>query len=172
MVLRFLYRQRWVVGVVLALVLPACSPVGRSRPNSEAPSPSITLLELEAGTRRRINQLRQENGLPALQRNEVLAQVARNYSRQMATQNFFDHKDPSGRDAVQRVHSAGLSFQLIGENLHRSRNADDPIETAIKSWMDSPGHRANILRPIFTETGIGVWRDGNQYYFTQLFMQP
>jgi uncharacterized protein YkwD len=38
--------------------------------------------------------------------------------------------------------------------------------------MDSPGHRANILRPVFTETGIGVWRDGDQYYFTQLFMQP
>lgn len=170
--LQFVHKRRWLLGVMLATVLPACSPFARSLPNSRSSSPSITLLELEAGTRQRINQIRQQNGLPPLQRNEALAQVARRYSQQMATQDFFDHKDPSGKDAVQRVHNAGLSFQLVGENLHRSRNADDLIETAIKSWMDSPGHRANILRPVFTETGIGVWRDGDQYYFTQLFMQP
>jgi len=41
----------------------------------------------------------------------------------------------------------------------------------VQGWMDSPGHRENILRPEYRETGIGVWRTGNTYYFTQLFMR-
>lgn len=50
-------------------------------------------------------------------------------------------------------------------------NLPQPVGDAVQGWMESQGHRENILRPEFRETGIGVWRTGNTYYFTQLFMQ-
>jgi uncharacterized protein YkwD len=90
----------------------------------------------------------------------------------MGVQNFFDHKDPSGKEAVQRVYEAGLSFQLVGENLYRNANVPDPVEDAIQVWMASPGHRENTLRPVFTQIGLGVWCKQERCYFTQLFMQP
>ncbi len=54
----------------------------------------------------------------------------------------------------------------IGENIPQ------PVPTAIDGWMKSPGHRDNILRPIFTQTGVGVWQEGDKYYITQLFLLP
>lgn len=135
-------------------------------------APQSVLIEMEEATRQQINQIRQQNGLQSLQRNKALTQIARNYSERMAVQNFFDHKDPSGNEAVQRVSSAGVTFTLIGENLYRGTNVPEPVQDAVKTWMDSPGHRENILRPVFSETGIGVWRIEETYYFTQLFMQP
>jgi uncharacterized protein YkwD len=77
-----------------------------------------------------------------------------------------------GSTLAQRVRAGGISYSVVGENLFKSINAPEPVPLAVKGWMNSPGHRENILRTEFTETGVGVWRKGNTYYITQLFMKP
>lgn len=130
-----------------------------------------TTAQMEAAVRQGINQVRQKNGLRPLQNNFQLAQVARKYSRQMAEKKFFSHTGADGSTLADRVRAGGISYLVIGENLYTSTNIPRPVPSAIKGWMNSPGHRENILRPVFAETGIGVWRVGNTYYITQLFLR-
>jgi uncharacterized protein YkwD len=178
-------RKVWIVWTPIALILLGCEPArnflpqlpGQDVPVAEPQTPrasvqSAALAEMEAAVEERINEIRQQNGLNPLQKNERLAQVARNYSQTMARENFFSHTGPDGDTSAQRVRSAGLSYRVVGENLFKSTNAPQPVQLAVKGWMNSPGHRENILRPVFTQTGIGIWRDGNTYYITQLFMRP
>lgn len=126
---------------------------------------------MEAQVRQQINVIRQQQGLTPLRNNEKLAEVARRYSRRMAEQKFFAHTSPQGDTMVDRVRAARIFYFLLGENLFTSTNIPQPVPAAIDGWMNSPGHRENILRPEFRETGIGVWRQGNTYYVTQLFLR-
>lgn len=89
----------------------------------------------------------------------------------MAEQNFFAHVGPQGDTLTDRVKSADIFYLMVGENLFTSTNIPQPVPAAVEGWMNSPGHRENILRPEYRETGIGVWKVGNTYYFTQLFMR-
>jgi uncharacterized protein YkwD len=126
---------------------------------------------MEEEVRQQINQIRRQRGLSQLQRHDRLAQVARNYSQRMAAENFFSHTSPSGDSMVERVQSAGIFYFVIGENLFKGTNLPQPVPVAVEGWMDSPGHRENILRSEYRETGIGIWRRGNTYYVTQLFLR-
>lgn len=146
------------------------APSGRQAPDT--PAQSQTIAQMETRVRQRINAIRQEHGLETLQANEKLAKVARAYSREMAAKNFFSHVDPEGGNPAERVRAGGLSYRVVAENLFKSTNAAEPVPLAVKGWMTSPGHRENILREGVTETGVGVWREGNTYYITQLFMRP
>jgi uncharacterized protein YkwD len=141
-----------------------------SRSKLNAPTPAIA--NMEVAIHERINEIRQENNLKPLRRNEKLVQVAREYSRQMAIKHFFAHASPSGDTVVQRVHAVGIFYWVMGENLFKSVNIAQPVEPAVRGWMKSPGHRENILYSAFTETGIGIWRQGNTYYVTQVFLRP
>lgn len=127
--------------------------------------------KMEGQVREEINVIRQKQGLSQLKHNERLAQVARSYSRRMAKEKFFAHTSPKGDTPAQRVQAAGIFYLLVGENLFTSTNIPQPVSTAVDGWMKSPGHRANILRSEYRETGIGVWRQGNTYYITQLFLR-
>lgn len=146
------------------------APTGRQAPDT--PAQSKTIAQMETRVRQRINEVRQEQGLEPLQANERLAKVARAYSQEMATKNFFSHVDPEGDGPAERVRAGGLSYRIVAENLFKSTNAPEPVPLAVKGWMASPGHRENILRGGVTETGVGVWREGDTYYITQLFMRP
>jgi uncharacterized protein YkwD len=126
---------------------------------------------MEAAVRQGINEIREQKGLNALDNNEKLAQVARNYSRQMARDNFFSHTGSDGSTLETRVHAGRIFYWVVGENLFKSTNISEPVPVAVQGWMKSPGHRENILRPVFAETGVGVWKTGNTYYITQLFMR-
>ena len=77
-----------------------------------------------------------------------------------------------GTTVSDRLRAAGKTFIAIGENLASSTATREPVEAAMDGWMKSPGHRENILRPDFTDTGVGVCHDGATYYFTQLFLRP
>ncbi|MBE9179148.1 CAP domain-containing protein [Oculatella sp. LEGE 06141] len=135
-------------------------------------APEAGLGEMERYVHSRINEIRQQEGLDPLQYNAELAAVARSYSQRMAEEDFFAHVSPDGSTPAERVEAAGLLYWIVGENLFTSTNAPEPAPLAVQGWLDSPGHRENILRSVFSETGIGVWQDGNTYYFTQLFMRP
>ena len=139
--------------------------------NSIATAHSRATAHMEAQVRQQINAIRLKRGLKQLGHNDKLASVARNYSRQMQQQNFFGHTSPSGETMVQRVQASGIFYIVLGENLFKCTNIPQPDKAAVQGWMNSPGHRENILRPEYRETGIGIWRKGNTYYFTQLFMR-
>lgn len=175
--------QFWIAWTPIALTLVGCEPArdilsriprfeppATEQPEATAQSPAVA--KMEAEIRQRINKIRQENNLKPLENNERLAQVARDYSRKMAQENFFSHTSPSGSTPAQRVSAAGITYLMVGENLFRSTNAPNPVSLSVKGWMDSPGHRENILRSAFNQTGIGIWQEGNRFYATQLFMRP
>ena len=129
------------------------------------------LANMEREIQRRVNQIRQSRGLATLRWNDKLAQVARNHSGQMARHRFFSHTDRRGHSAFERVQDAGIAFRLVAENLFMSEYIDNPVPEAIDGWMDSRGHRANILRTQVTQTGVGVVQRGDAYYMTQLFIR-
>lgn len=169
--------------VSVALLFSGCETVtdflpplpGRNAP-AKIPLPAAqtpATAKMETEVHQGINKIRQENNLQPLENNERLSQIARNYSRQMARDNFFSHTGSDGSTLSGRVRAGGIFYWVVGENLFRSRNAPhpQPVPLAIQGWMNSPGHRENILRPVFAETGIGVWREGNTYYITQLFLR-
>ncbi|QSJ14759.1 CAP domain-containing protein [Nostoc sp. UHCC 0702] len=174
----------WVGWVAIALISTGCEQLieylpplpsielpSSKPPQPPVPSQTLQTTQMEAAVRQGINQVRQKNGLQSLQNNEKLAQVARNYSRQMAQKNFFSHTGADGSTLKDRVQAGGISYWMVGENLFKSQNVPQPVPAAVKGWMESPGHRENILRPVFRETGVGVWRVGNTYYITQLFLR-
>lgn len=174
-------QYSWWIAIVLLLsgcdAIQQLSPIlpnleSRSQQQT-APSPvqSPATAAMEAQVREQINTIRQQQGLSSLRHNEKLAQVARSYSQKMAEQNFFDHTSPQGDTMVERVRSADIFYFVLGENLFTSTNISQPVPAAVEGWMNSPGHRKNILRSEYRETGVGVWKDGNTYYFTQLFMR-
>lgn len=117
----------------------------------------------------RINEIRRQHDLQPLQMNPVLRDVARRYSETMDRRSFFRHTGPSGDTVADRVRNAGLCFRAVGENLAKNYNVDQPVDAAVTGWMHSDSHRHNILMPQYRQTGVGVWRDGPTYYFTQVF---
>ncbi|MFM7425157.1 MAG: CAP domain-containing protein [Elainella sp.] len=149
---------------------PSSSPSSSLSPETSSGQSSQTA-QMEQKVQQQINAIRQQQGLTELHHNNKLAEVARNYSRRMAEQDFFAHVGPEGDTLADRVGAAGIFYFRVGENLFTSTNIPDPVPAAVEGWMNSPGHRENILRSEYRETGIGIWHTGNTYYFTQLFMR-
>jgi uncharacterized protein YkwD len=133
-------------------------------------SPNISTMEQQV--LQQVNQQRQRHGLSALKSNPSLSKVARIYSQQMATYNIYGHIGPSGETHRQRVEAAGIRAVLIGENLMKVDYNRHPVALSVQGWMNSAGHRKNILLPQMTETGVGIWQRGSTYYVTQLYIEP
>ncbi|MBL0420187.1 CvpA family protein [Ramlibacter sp. AW1] len=122
--------------------------------------------ELEARMLGLVNQERARRGLPALQPDPDLTPVARAHSADMFARGYFSHVSPDGSDPFDRIRQAQVRYLTAGENLALART----LELAHQGLMESPGHRANILRPTFGRVGIGVL-DGGRYglMVTQVF---
>ncbi len=128
---------------------------------------------MEQAVLERINRIRKERGLFELLPTADLATAARAHSRDMVANDFFGHADRSGKKAVGRVRATGMKFRGVAENLTMNNNPDTPAEQAVQDWMNSPGHRRNILDGSFQITGVGLAvSDDGRYYFTQLFLVP
>jgi uncharacterized protein YkwD len=120
-----------------------------------------------------VNRERRRRAAGALKWNDQLANVARNYSRQMARENFFGHSDRRGRSLHDRLDAANIDdWAGIGENLFFCKGYDDYAALSIRGWLESSSHRRNMLNPTFTETGIGVATAGDgRVYVTQIFLK-
>ena len=116
-----------------------------------------------------VNRERSRARLRPLVWDDRLAEVARNYSRRMAREGFFDHYDPNGKTVMDRA-SRLKNWSDIGENLFVCDETPDYARTAITGWMKSPTHRTNLLDRSWTATGIGIAtaRDGS-IFVTQVF---
>ncbi len=119
-----------------------------------------------------VNRVRHRSRLARLEFDEELLPVAREYSRRMAEEHFFSHTDPDGLTVRERVDSADIRWRMVGENLAYSNGYINPVAASLHGWMDSAGHRRNILDPDFSLTAIGAWiaSDGT-VYFTEIFLK-
>jgi uncharacterized protein YkwD len=105
-----------------------------------------------------LNRERARHGLAPLRRNPILELASQGHSEDMAARNFFAHETPDGADPGARMAAAGypVTAATTGENLAWGEESKSTPVRIVQAWMDSPGHRANILRPKFTEVGVGV----------------
>jgi len=103
-----------------------------------------------------VNQERQKAGLNPLAPDPELTEVARKHSADMFARGYFAHDTPEGKSPFDRMHDAGVRFLTAGENLALAPT----LPVAHNGLMNSPGHRANILRPQFGRVGIGVMDGG------------
>jgi len=120
-----------------------------------------------------INLKRQEFGQKPLVWNEKTAMLARMHSINMAENKFFSHRGLDGKTVDDRADSLGLKkWRMIGENIASLRGYREPYKQVISCWMNSPGHKENLLREKWRESGVGiaVARDGT-YYVTQVFLK-
>jgi uncharacterized protein YkwD len=133
------------------------------------PASPVDLMERRAA--QEINAVRGEHMRGPLRIDPDLTRLARAYSCALLQRGSLSHTERDGKTVSDRVLAAGKKFLAIGENLASSTGPGDPLGAAIAEWMRSPAHRENILRPDFTDTGIGVCREGTTYYFTQVFLR-
>lgn len=157
-----------VVASLAAPLVDVLQSAARSGP--DAPEPEVATMERQVVER--VNEIRREHGAQPLEVDRELARIARDYSCRMARQEFFAHEAPDGGGIGGRLRAARKPFRAVGENLARNLNAPDPVDAAFGGWMQSEGHRKNILRQSFTETGVGICRSERGYHFTQIFLRP
>ncbi|MFJ8594748.1 CAP domain-containing protein [Streptomyces sp. NPDC093598] len=112
-----------------------------------------------------VNEERAKVGCSPVAANSALTDLAQSYSEDMAARGFFDHTDPDGRTPWDRAEKAGIS-NLGGENIARGQ-AD--AAAVMDAWMNSPGHRANILNCDFKTLGVGVELGSGGPWWTQNF---
>ncbi|WP_221356104.1 CAP domain-containing protein [Streptomyces beigongshangae] len=106
-------------------------------------------------------------GLPPLAEDPLLTRAAQAHSADMAARAFYSHTSPDGSEPWHRAAAAGSTRRTVGENIACGQRS--PAEV-VRGWMDSPGHRANILKPAFTHLGVGYAGGGAVgTYWTQLF---
>jgi uncharacterized protein YkwD len=175
---------------VAFIATPSAAP---SRPGQ----PTIRVPSLEHRVHDLINQVRVEHRLGALVFDDRLGAIARGHSRDMASRNFFGHTNPDGLDATARGKRAGLTCRKqisshsfregLGENLYQDNlytrvrtigttrsydwnSSEDIAANSVRAWMNSDGHRHNILESVYTQTGIGIAiGDDDKVFITQLF---
>lgn len=114
------------------------------------------------------NQERAKYGLKPLRANWELSRVARYKSADMRDKNYFSHTSPTYGSPFDMIKSFGLSYRSAGENIAAGQTSPQQV---VQAWMNSEGHRANILNAGYTEIGVGYATGGSKrYYWTQMFM--
>ena len=112
---------------------------------------------------------RAKAGLPALKTNWQLSRVARYKSADMASKGYFSHNSPTYGTPFQMMENFGLRFTAAGENIAYGQRT--PAEV-MRDWMNSPGHRSNIMSGSFSEIGVGLAKKKNGYATDSQFMRP
>ncbi len=160
-------------GIIFMLLLLAFSQNAFSEESEIGPvQQSEKIGKMETLILSEVNEVRKSHDKPPLEGDETLNRIAREYSRKMIRKDFFSHSSPSDQMVSDRLTQAGLDFHMVAENLAMNRNVDKPAKDLVAEWMDSPSHRKNILNGEYTLSGIGIWREKDLYYFTQIFLRP
>jgi len=108
-----------------------------------------------------LNQQRVAHGLPPLRVSVRLERASQKHSEDMGVRNFYAHDDPDGRGFAARVEAEGVSRTgtALAENIHWAVDVAARPTAIVEDWMDSAGHRANILNAGLTHVGIGIGLD-------------
>lgn len=129
------------------------------------PTTDASVLDYEREVVRLVNEIRAERGLGELTYNWELSRVARYKSEDMRDNRYFSHTSPVYGSPFQMMKNFGISYRSAAENIAKGQAS--PAEV-VNAWMNSPGHRQNILNASFTQIGVGYAADGR--YWTQMFI--
>lgn len=105
-----------------------------------------------------VNAERQKQGLKALTLNADICNIANMKAKDMATKNYFSHTSPTYGTPFQMLQSFGVSYRSAGENIAAGQRSAQEV---MNSWLNSSGHRANILNSSYTELGVGYYKGGS-----------
>jgi uncharacterized protein YkwD len=169
--------------MVLAAALTGC-PVYTGMPpvtlmpdnqdEPEAADQEIRQLEDEAFGA--VNNERAQNGLTAMTHSEELRLIARAHSQDMADRQYFAHEDPEGHGLQHRLEVNAVACSFAAENIAYATGYDNPVPVVVADWMQSEGHRNNILdwdgEVVWEYAGMGVAIGDETVYFTQVFLVP
>jgi uncharacterized protein YkwD len=157
---------------------PAPAPT-TTRPTTTAPPPPTATptvppasgnAALEAEVLSIVNQERAKAGCPAVTADDRLTAAARGHSADMAARGYFSHTTPEGVEFATRITEAGYRWSRAGENIAKGQRTPQAVMT---SWMNSAGHKANILNCGFRNLGVGVAADASgALVWTQDFASP
>ena len=123
-----------------------------------------SVLSYEKEVVRLVNRERASRGLKPLTYDWELSRVARYKSEDMRNNNYFSHTSPTYGSPFQMMKSFGISYKSAAENIAKGYKTPEEV---VNGWMNSAGHRANILNSSFTHIGVGYVKDGS--YWTQMF---
>lgn len=145
----------------MALLFAAAAPASAACAHAQAPAKQITTKQAEKAVTCLLNKERHSHGLSGLNVKHDLSEAARNHSRYMERSGCFDHicpGEPSVDSRLRIVHylTSGLSSWLYGENIAYGSGSYGSPKAMVKAWMQSAGHRANILNGSFRDLGVGV----------------
>lgn len=129
------------------------------------PETNASVLSYEKEVVKLVNIERTKNGLKELTYDWELSRVARYKSQDMKDKGYFSHTSPTYGSPFQMMKSFGITYRTAGENIAKGQATPEAV---VKAWMNSSGHRANILNSSFTHIGVGYVSDGN--YWTQMFI--
>ncbi|MED0704089.1 MULTISPECIES: CAP domain-containing protein [Aeribacillus] len=136
--------------------------------NNQTPKQSQTASSVNAFEKKVVeltNAERQKQGLKPLVLDEALSKVAREKSLDMQRNKYFSHTSPTYGSPFDMMKKFGISFRTAGENIAMGQRTPEEV---VNAWMNSSGHRQNILNPNFTHIGVGYVENGN--YWTQMFI--
>ena len=129
------------------------------------PEVDAKVLQYEAEVIRLVNDIRKQNGLSPLTANWELSRVARYKSQDMVDNRYFAHNSPTYGTPFEMMRAFGLSFRTAGENIAYGYATPQKV---VDGWMNSSGHRANILNASYKQIGVGYVAKGK--YWAQMVM--
>jgi uncharacterized YkwD family protein/spore coat assembly protein SafA len=145
-------------------------PSSGNQTNPDTPSTPGSTTNIENKVVELVNIERSKNGLPPLKANEKLANVARLKSQDMLNKGYFSHTSPTYGSPFKMMEDFGIRYSAAGENIAMGQPT---AEQVMNAWMNSPGHRSNILSRSFSEIGVGYVSGGSgRNYWTQMFIRP
>ncbi|MFC4355200.1 CAP domain-containing protein [Chryseomicrobium palamuruense] len=168
---------RWVPLFFILLLVSGCimiplgvelSPTEKVKialPGTEEP---VNLSTYEQQLLNLVNKEREAEGLQPLQYDSKVAKVAQLKAQDLLTNNYFEHESPTYGSPSEMLTQFDVSWTASGENIAAGQRS---VEEVHEGWMNSPGHRENILQEIYTHVGFGFTEGGGDYgtYWVQLF---
>ena len=130
------------------------------------PKNDTTVLNYENEVIRLVNEIRVKNGLNTLTADWELSRVARYKSQDMKDNNYFSHNSPIYGSPFDMIKNFGISYRSAAENIAKGQTTPQAV---MSGWMNSSGHRANILNSSYKKIGVGYVASGN--YWTQMFIK-
>lgn len=129
------------------------------------PKTDMAVLNYENEVIRLVNEIRVKNGLNPLTADWELSRVARYKSQDMKDNNYFSHTSPIYGSPFTMMKNFGISYKTAAENIAKGQKTPQAV---VNGWMNSSGHRANILNATYKKIGVGYVPSGN--YWTQMFI--
>lgn len=142
---------------------PAQPTTTATQPTKAAASSNVSDIERQVVVL--VNQIRTSNGLKELKLNDSLASVARTKAEDMSNNGYFSHTSPTYGTPFDMIKASGIKYSTAGENIAKGYKT---AQAVVDGWMNSPGHKANILNASYTQIGVGYAANGSLW--SQMFI--